>query len=264
MKPLSILLFLAAATLAHAAPASDLWEIWTPSDENSTAIIDHGAWDQFLGDFVRYDNTLAMNVVDYAGAKSRGKARLDRYIQEMENIKIRSYNRAEQKAYWINLYNAVTLQLILDFYPLNSIRDISFGFFGPGPWDEELVTVEGIELTLNDIEHRILRPIWDDPRIHFAVNCASIGCPDLWDEAYTAENTEAIMDLAAERYANHPRGVNFNGNRLTLSSIFNWYAVDFQPSVLAYLATLRPNDTQIASWNGWTNYEYDWALNDLP
>jgi hypothetical protein len=230
MKQATLLILLVTATLATAAPKSDLWDIWTPSDEISTATIDHSLWNQFLADFVSYDSGLAMNVVDYAGAKRRGEARLDSYLRAMSNIVIRSFNRAEQKAYWINLYNAVTVKLILDFFPLNSIRDISFGLFGPGPWDKELITVEGIELTLNDIEHRILRPIWNDPRIHFAVNCASIGCPDLWDEAYTAENTESIMDQAAARYANHPRGVNFSGDRLTLSSIFNWYAVDFLPT----------------------------------
>jgi hypothetical protein len=264
MKRVFFLVFILSAALVSAAPKSDLWSIWTPSDEASTATIDHSTWNEFLSEYVSYDQGLAMNVMDYAGAKGRGESQLRRYISEMEKIKILSYSRAEQKAYWINLYNAVTVKLILDFYPLNSIRDISFGIFGPGPWDEELVTVEGTGLTLNDIEHRILRPIWNDPRIHFAVNCASIGCPDLWDVAYTAENTESIMDQAALRYANHPRGVRFEGDRLVLSSIFNWYSVDFKPSPQVYLAGLRSNERGLANWNGWISHEYDWALNRKP
>ena len=96
---------------------------------------------------------------------------------------------------------------MLRFYPVDSIRDISSGFFSPGPWKKELLNVEGQSLTLNDIEHRILRPIWQDPRIHYAVNCASLGCPNLPVIAFSEDNTDAMLDRAAQQFINHPRGL---------------------------------------------------------
>ena len=99
----------------------------------------------------------------------------------LSGVAIGGYAPDEQRAFWINLYHALTVRVILSHYPVSGIReiDISPGLFARGPWDRKLIPVEGVELTLNDIEHRILRPIWRDPRVHYALNCASLGCPDL-------------------------------------------------------------------------------------
>ncbi len=131
------------------------------------------------------------------------------YLQSLQGISISGYNRKEQQAYWINLYNALTVDLIISRFPVASIRDINIspGLLARGPWGAKLFTVEGEKLSLDDIEHRILRPIWKDERIHYGVNCASLGCPNLQPAAYTGENTEALLDKGAKEFINHARGV---------------------------------------------------------
>ena len=103
-----------------------------------------------------------------------------------------------------------------------------FHFLKNRHWKKKLLTIEGEEVSLNDIEHRILRPIWRDPRIHYAVNCASIGCPNLVSTPFTAENTEALLDQGARNYINHPRAVNISSKgKVTVSSIYSWFESDF-------------------------------------
>ena len=122
--------------------------------------------------------------------------------------------------YWINLYNAFTVHLILEHYPQDSIVDIRYGFFDFGPWDEKLLQIEDEEVSLNDIEHRILRPIWKDPRLHYALNCASLGCPNLQPESFYPGNVESLLNSRARDYINHPRGLRFeNEDDLSLIHI---------------------------------------------
>ena len=120
------------------------------------------------------------------------------YLKNLQSLPISSYNRVEQKAYWINLYNGLTVDLVLSRLPLESIRDVNIspGLFVRGPWGAKLLTVEEERLSLDDIEHRILRPIWKDNRVHYAVNCASLGCPNLQPDAFTSANTEALLATA--------------------------------------------------------------------
>jgi hypothetical protein len=177
-------------------------------------------------------------------------------------------NRNEQLAFWVNLYNAATVKLILDHYPLKSIRNIRVGGrFGKGPWDARLLNVEGEDLTLNDIEHRILRPIWKDPRVHYAVNCVSLGCPDLQDTAFMADNSETLLEKGAREYVNSPRGAAFAGGRLVLSSIYDWFEEDFgdgRDGVMAHLLKYAGSDlaARLRGYTGRIRYEYDWNLNE--
>ncbi len=129
-----------------------------------------------------------------------------------------------------------------------------------------LIEVEGEAVSLNDIEHRILRPIWRDPRVHYALNCASIGCPDLRAAAFTAENAEALLDTAARAYVNHPRGARVENDRLTVSSIYAWFREDFggtEAGVIAHLKRYAGPELAKALETATDigGYEYDWALN---
>ena len=119
---------------------------------------------------------------------------LDDYLQMLESVQVTDLNPDEQFAYWINLYNALTIWVILEHYPVESIQDISYGLLTRGPWKENLATVEGVDLSLDDIEHEILRPVFQDNRIHYAVNCASIGCPNLQSTAFTSNNLEDLLE----------------------------------------------------------------------
>ena len=148
----------------------------------------------------------------------------------MQRLSISSYNRSEQKAYWINLYNALTVES--DSVALSGGVDPRYQYLSRAYWRADLGAqscsrVEGEKLSLDDIEHRILRPIWKDERIHYALNCASLGCPNLQPAAYTGENTEALLDKGAKEFINHPRGVALTGGKLKVSSIYVWFQEDF-------------------------------------
>ncbi len=185
-----------------------MWARWQKHDPASGQKIDHRVWDRLLKQYV-VSHPSGINRVRYQDIRAEEQKLLKNYLQSLQGISISSYNRKEQQAYWINLYNALTVDLILSRFPVASIRDINIspGLLARGPWGAKLLTVEGEKLSLDDIEHRILRPIWRDERIHYAVNCASLGCPNLQPAAYTGENTEALLDKGAREFINHSRGV---------------------------------------------------------
>lgn len=252
-----------------AAPKADLWEFWDASDPASTRAIDHGAWDNFLATYVKRDQE-GINRVSYANVSDQDKSDLEAYLGALSGVAIRTHNKSEQLAYWINLYNAVTIKVVLDHYPVQSIKDIGIspGLFSVGPWGRKLVEIEGEPLSLDDIEHRILRPIWKDPRIHYAVNCASIGCPNLALEAYTAANTERLLQQGAADYINHSRGVTVTRRGLTVSKIYDWFMEDFggdEEGIVDHLLEFADTELagQIRSSNGIDRYRYDWSLNGV-
>ncbi len=254
--------------LLKAAPEADLWTRWTKHQSNSVQKINHKQWATFLDRNLITNDKSNIYLVPYSRVTNKDRKILQNYLKYLENINISNYSRSEQFAYWINHYNARTVELILENYPIDSIKNISFSFFSFGPWDEELITVEGIELSLNDIEHRILRPIWKDPRIHYAVNCASMGCPNLLPKPFTAETNEMLLDEAAKGYVNHPRGVRFEDEKLVLSKIFDWYLVDFGGSTDNLLQhILEYSESQlyqkIKQYKGKLEYEYNWQLNEI-
>ena len=264
---------LGAAALAAACgppPPASLPE-WDASDETNTARIDHGAWQDILDGYVRPDGD-GINLVDYAAlaAQPADVAKLAGYIESLEAIDPREYSRAEQMAYWINFYNALTLKVVLNAYPVDSIKDIHEGLVPlTGPWGDVHAGVAGRDLTLDQIEHGILRPIWRDGRIHYAVNCAAYGCPHLMKTVFTAANTEALLEAAARAYVNSPRGVEvIDEDSIVLSSIYEWYTEDFggtEESVIEHLIAYA--DGELASFlktfDGEIEYYYDWNLNEL-
>ncbi|MDX2222177.1 MAG: DUF547 domain-containing protein [Rhodospirillaceae bacterium] len=250
------------------APKAKLWAKWQAHDPASTVTVDHAAWTAWLQRYVSTDGA-GVNRVAYGAVAAEDRAALAAYIASLTTTPVSALNRAEQMALWINLYNALTVQVVLDHYPVASIRDIDIspGLFADGPWDRKLATVEGERLSLNDIEHRILRPVYGDNRIHYAVNCAAVGCPNLARTAYTAADLTTMLDAAARGYVNDPRGVRVDAGRVTVSKLFSWYAVDFGGSdaaVLDELAALAdpPLQAALATRQGPVDTAYDWALND--
>ena len=250
------------------APDADLWNKWLRSDETNPARIDFESWDAFLDRYVVEVETGA-NLVRYAEVSGEDRAELDAFVEMMTSLPISNYRREEQLVYWINLYNALTVQLVLHHYPVESIReiDISPGFFSDGPWDKKLIRIEGEDLSLNDIEHRILRPIWRDSRIHYAVNCASLGCPSLQPFAYSGDQIDEMLDNAARGYVNDPRGVTINENRVTVSKIYDWFGEDFGGSVdgiITHLTAYAEEDLAEKLRQIGTIHDaaYDWSLND--
>lgn len=234
---LIIILFLLSITI-HAQ--SGEWSIWNRSDKDNTQVVDHSEFTLFLEKYVL--NRSGMNLVNYKEVTSADRDRLELYIDSLSGVTVTGLNRTEQKVYWINLYNALTVKIILDYYPVNSIRDIKLsGFFIPGPWKKKLITIEGNKVSLDDIEHRILRPVWKDRRIHYAVNCASMGCPPLQSRAYSSESINEMLIKLERDFINSKYGVAFKKDKLILSSIFKWFSEDFgsnESEIVLYIESI--------------------------
>jgi len=264
------MLFMAVTIgLGAAALAGELGQRFAAHDPRSEITVDHAAWDAMLKQHVTHDDS-GLNRVDYAAWKRESREDLLAYIDRLESAEVTKLSRPEQYAYWVNLYNAVTVALILKHYPVDSIRDIDIspGFFSNGPWGAKLVEVGGLKLSLDNIEHDILRVNWDDPRVHYAVNCASIGCPNIARGAYTGESLDKLLDAAARAYIGSPRGIHFDGDSVTVSRIYSWYDEDFgnsEAGVIKHISQYAQGETaeRLAGLSSIDDYEYDWSLNDV-
>jgi len=253
---------------ALAAPKSELWPYWNQSRSDSNIEVDHQIWQSLLSRFVR-ESADGINRVAYREFDEAAKLELSNYLESMSRVAPTQLNQNEQLAYWINLYNAQTIQVVLDHPKKKSI--LSMGpFFAFGPWDEPYLTIEGKPVTLNDIEHRILRPIWQDHRLHYVLNCASIGCPNLNRHAYQAELIDQQLAGAQVNFLRHPRAVTLtDSGKLQVTSLFDWYLIDFAQDIsglLAYLAAQRPDlaadlSALVDEGNPKIDYVYDWDLN---
>ncbi len=248
---------------AQAAPAPQPWDLWDRAAEQRLTPVDHGPWQQFLDTYL-VAHPDGINRVAYGRVSVEHRRALQAYLESLAALDPRAYTKAEQLAYWINLYNALTVRVVLEHPNKRSILRMGRGLLSIGPWDDPLISIAGHEVTLNDIEHRILRPLWRDHRIHYAVNCASISCPNLAAEAYTRENSGRLLTAGEREYVNHPRGVRFDGRgRLLLSQIYQWYRDDFAPDTAGLLAYLAQHHVShnLADYQGRIRYDYDWSLN---
>ncbi|KAB7615308.1 DUF547 domain-containing protein [Amylibacter sp. SFDW26] len=230
--------------------------------------VDHRAWGKFLKANTVKDNADIVRV-KYADISPAQKQQLKDYIKSLSSTDHTKLSKDAQLAYWANLYNAQTVDVILDNYPVESIRKIKDRPFDLGPWEDKRLTVNGKELSLHDIEHGIVRPLWsNEPRIHYILNCAAAGCPNLGQKAYTGQNIQQSLHDAAIAYVNDPRGVTVSANgRIIASKIYSWYKDDFGGSNEAILNHIRKyaDDDLKAALRGKkriAKYEYDWSLND--
>ncbi|MEM7496903.1 MAG: DUF547 domain-containing protein [Pseudomonadota bacterium] len=250
---------------AAAAPRSRLVdERWTRHGSGGDP--DHAAWASFLAKHLRTGTASGVALFDYGAAKA-DRAALQSYLEAMQAVQPTTLSGDAAFAYWVNLYNAVTVDLVLGAYPVGSIREVNGGLFNTGPWTDDVVRVEGQALSLDDIEHGILRPVWRDPRIHYAVNCASIGCPDLAPKPYTAAALEGMLEAGARAYTAHDRGVAVTGRGVVASSIYDWFEEDFggnEAGILAHLRRYAPSakTDALAGATAIADYRYDWSLND--
>jgi hypothetical protein len=242
----------------------------------------HGNWDMLLKKHVAWDSGGHASKVDYAGFQ-QDRAALKSYLEELSGVGRQAFDgwsKSQQLAFLINAYNAFTIELILSRYPeLKSIRDL--GSLLSPPWKKRFFTLLGERRHLDDIEHGMIRAkgVYDDPRIHMAVNCASIGCPALRPEAYVAQRLDAQLDDQVLRFMSDRTRNRYNAQRkaLEVSKIFDWYAQDFEhgfrgiDSREAFFAThaaaltdAPQEQAAIRSRKVEVRYlDYDWALNHL-
>ena len=223
--------------------------------------VDYQDWEAFLAEYVTIDAD-GVARLPYGTLPSDTASQLSAFIARLETIDTTSLTKPQQMAYWINLYNAGTVRLILENYPIKSIRKIK------KPWDQPVATVNGVSVTLNQIEHGVIRPVFNDARVHYAVNCASVGCPNLANKAYTGESLEEMLDEAARAFINNPRGVIVDKRGdITVSKIFGWYKEDSGNSDQEILDHIRlfASPSLKSALEGVTkidDYDYDWDLNE--
>ncbi|MEM9054211.1 MAG: DUF547 domain-containing protein [Pseudomonadota bacterium] len=226
----------------------------------------HSTWDNLLGKYI-VENADGVNRFDYSGLKNNTEdtAALAAYLDSYATLDVDALSEDEQFALYSNAYNALTIQHMIERYPVKSIRS---GYI-VGPWKKVKMVIDGEELSLDAIENDVLRVEWDDPRVHYAVNCASIGCPNLQDKAWRAETLDEDLDAAAVDFVNHPRGVTVRDKGgLQVSRIYKWFREDFggndQGVIDHILEYAEPELAENIRANAnIKKHAYDWGLNDV-
>lgn len=211
---------------------------------------DHSVWNNLLEKHVSENGK-----VDYEGFV-KDKKLLETYLADLAQFPVQEeWPRNHKMAYWINAYNAFTVKLIVDNYPLKSIRDLHKG----NPWDVKWIKLGNKTYSLNNIENDILRPKYKDARIHFAVNCAAKSCPPLLNKAFRANNLDQLLDQQTKKFINNSRYNQISTKSVKVSKIFEWYGKDFG-QLTDYLN--KYSKTNISKGTKIEYTEYDWALNN--
>ncbi|TXE10256.1 DUF547 domain-containing protein [Algoriphagus aquimarinus] len=221
----------------------------------------HKAWNELLKANVSADGT-----VNYKGF-IKEKAKLEAYLKSIsENAPDRkTWSKNEQLAYWINAYNGFTVKLIVDNYPVESIKDLGPALKIPlikDVWHYQFFKIGGQESSLDEIEHSILRKEFEEPRIHFAINCASVSCPPLLNEAFEAAIIDAQLDKVAKGFINDSSRNKITPNAIQISSIFSWFKGDFTKngSLIDFLN--KYSKVKIKADAKVSHLDYDWNLNE--
>lgn len=217
------------------------------------------------------------NVLLKKHVSADGKVNYQGFIQDRDKLQVyldqlserapdrKTWSQEEQLAYWINAYNAFTVKLIIDHYPLKSIQDLQPRLNIPlinTVWNLEFFEIGGKKASLDEIEHKILRKEFNEPRIHFAINCASFSCPKLLNEAFTANKLEQQLQATAVNFINDPKRNNIAANTVEISQIFSWFKGDFTKngSIIDYLN--RYSKVKINPKAKVSHLTYDWSLNE--
>lgn len=229
--------------------------------------VDHSAWDRALRKFV--DKNGMVNYRAWHASAGDVQA-LDQYLRTLSTANPNVQTTRDGKlAFWINAYNAVTVKGILREYPTTSIRNHTAKVVGYNVWKDLQLIVGGRPISLNDIEHKVLRKM-NEPRIHFAIVCASIGCPRLFNQAYVANKVQAQMETNAKDFFSRSQNFRHNGNRFEISAILNWFKEDFganQKQRLETIAKWLPTTAQATARGGRATVsylDYNWQLNAQP
>lgn len=260
---------LLATTLVSSAAMAQTRE--APSQVKMESVMNtaQSAWNDALSRYISAPDAMGVARFDYSALhnnKADQKVLTD-YIKYLESQTPSTMTDAQAVSYWANLYNALTVEVIIDNYPVKSIREIKSGLFSMGPWKKTVTKVEGKKLSLDNIEHDIMRVQYPSPHIHYMVNCASVGCPNLKDSLWDAKTMDAEREQAARDFINSSRGVSVGPKGLTVSSIYKWFKEDFGATEAERLAHFRAfADADLAAAiDGGAKIigdDYDWSLNE--
>jgi hypothetical protein len=231
-------------------PTKEVSQELNSTTEISDINVDHSKWDALLKKHVSTEG-----LVDYKGFM-KDREQLNAYLSQLSKLKPNSdWSVQEQLAYYINIYNAYTVDLILKNYPTKSIKDLD------GAWTKEIVAIGDVKISLGGIENSILRKM-NEPRIHFAINCASISCPNLLNEAFTAAKINEQLDKVTKSFINSNKN-EISKNSVKLSSIFDWYKKDFTEDGKTLLDYINEySEVKIDAGTTVTYKDYNWNLNE--
>lgn len=213
---------------------------------------DHGAWDNLLK-----ANVSSAGKVNYQNIKNNIGV-LENYLQHLKEMTPASdWSRQEKLAYWFNLYNAATVHLIATNYPLNSITELH----GGKPWDQKIVHSGDKTYSLNEVENSIIRPTFNEPRAHVALNCAAVSCPKLMNAAFLPSRLDNQLEKQSKAWINDNTKNQLTDDKVVVSKIFEWYGGDFESTGI--IGFINQYSTKKVQENAAISYkEYDWSLND--
>ncbi len=242
---------------------SDAESVRSNKEENTSPknAPDHKPWDELLKKHVN-----SSGMVNYEGF-IKDKSKLNAYLKTLSETRpVKStWSREEQLSYWINAYNAFTVKLIVDNYPTKSIKDLGPSLKIPlisDVWHYKFFQIEGEDFSLDEIEHGILRKEFDEPRIHFAVNCASISCPPLLNEAFMPSKLNEQLDAQAVAFINDGLRNKITKSAVQLSSIFSWFKGDFTENGTLIDFLNKYSKVKIDRNAKISYLDYDWNLNE--
>lgn len=222
----------------------------------------HSTWDALLKKHV--DD---QGMVNYKGMM-RDSTELKKYLNLLSknHPNEKNWTKEERLAYWINAYNAFTVKLIINHYPVESIKDIGSSInipFVSTPWDIKFIQIEGETYDLNNLEHGIIRKEFEEPRIHFALVCAAMSCPRLRNEAFTAEKLDAQLEAEATYFFNNPKKNKISADRVQLSKLLDWYWGDFKGTAKSRVEYVNRYSKTKANADAKVEYvDYSWKLNE--
>lgn len=238
---------------------------WDPSGVWSSAVIRHDAFEQFLLRYVRIGAD-GVHGVAYGEVGPASRARLERYIEGLRTLSLDAYPKRERLAYWLNLYNALVIRLVLDHYPIASLLEIP-GPDGADPFDLTLIEIDGRALSLDGIAEDVLMTSWHDPRIYLGLSCGAIGCPNLQPEPFTGARVDDQLTEAAMAYVNDRRCLLMRDGELLVSSLYLWHQDDFGGSdraIIHHLMTYADPALakRLQTFERIGGDIFDWRLND--
>ena len=256
-----VLLLTAEMAQAQSSPRARAIEFWDDATPGSRLTPNHSEWQRILDAYLVDDHPSAVNRFKYRAVTTDDEAALIDYLSYLQLLDPRQMNKDTQKAYWLNLYNATLVAYIISSEPSVSIRGLNRGDF----WRLTRFNIASQDLSFDDIEHGILRPIFKDARIHFALFRGAVGWANLSKEAYSGERVEQQLDEATRAFLTHPRAVEVEGEELRLSRLFKWKQDDFGDGndgikryIQRYVEPERADRIQRATR---VRYQFDWSLN---
>ena len=250
---------------ALAAIEMKLIEFWNDSEPLGVINVDHAPFEEILQKYVDQGHPSGVSRFNYDGVTDDDAAKLQAYVDYLQLLEPRQLNEPEAKAYWINLYNSATLNMVVDAYKNGRVTKVQARGLPARRWRRDIITIAQQDLSLNDILNGVIRPMYRDPRTHFALFFCTLGGPDMPTEVLNGDNNDELLDKFQADYLAQSRAVRIEEGELVLSEMFKDYDTDFAddfPSLISYLQQNVPEPVANAI-SGVTEvrFEYDWTLN---